>query len=363
MELTSIAMQNILSPVTLFFLLGFVAGRLKSDLSIPETVSRGLSLYLMIAIGFRGGVELSHGGSGAAILAASGMAVAMSFSLPIMAYALLRWSTRLDSTNAAAVAAHYGSVSVVTFVAAIAVLRQQGEPFEAYLVAMLALMEAPAIITGVFLARRNGTVRENGNAAGRPITPALLHEVLLSGTVFLLLGSLAIGWITGDKGAREIGPLFDRPFQGVLCLFLLDMGLVAARRLSDLYPVGWRVAVFGLYMPPIGAAVGIGAAWLLGLSVGGTTLLAVLGASASYIVVPAAMRIALPKASPAISLTLAIGITFPFNLVVGIPLYHSAALALAPFRIERSALIERLAPPQAASDVQKPNYSQQGENR
>jgi uncharacterized protein len=327
MDVTGVALDNLLSPVILFFALGMLAGLLKSDLAIPEPVGKLLALYLVIAIGLKGGIALGDSPIGGAIAVAAIVAVALSLLLPFVGYALLRASTRLDATNAAAVAAHYGSVSVVTFAAATVVLAQLGVPFEAYMIVLLVAMEAPAIVSGLFLARQAEPAAEDTVAPGR-FTPALLREVFLSGTVLLLLGSLGIGWLTGGAAARELGPVFETPFKGILCLFLLDMGLTAARRLGDLRHVGWGVAAFGIYMPLCGAALGLAAGWALGLSVGGTTLFAVLGASASYIVVPATMRVALPKASPAVYLTLALGITFPFNLLVGIPLYHAGARAI-----------------------------------
>ena len=349
MDIASTALQNLVSPIILFFVLGIVAGVLKSSLTIPETLTKSVSLYLMMAIGFRGGVELSHNGFGGSILAAVFAAVALSALLPVLAYALLRWTTQLDVTNAAAVAAHYGSVSVVTFATAIALLTLQGQPFEPYIVALLAVMEAPAILTGLLLARRGRHGAQPKELQGS-LARTVVREVLLHGSVVLLLGSFAIGWLTGSKGLEELGPVFVQLFKGVLCVFLLDMGLVVARRLSDLRAVSFGVAAFGLYMPLLGAAAGMGAALLLGLSVGGATLLAVLCASASYIVVPAVMRVALPEASPALYLTLALGITFPFNLVVGIPLYLGAARALASASVDKATAIERPPPPTAGDD-------------
>lgn len=359
MDLTSTAAQNLLSPVILFFLLGILAGLVKSSLTIPETLSKSVSLYLMMAIGFRGGVELSHNGFGGSVVGACLAAVALSSALPLVAYGLLRWTTRLDATNAAAVSAHYGSVSVVTFAAAIAVLNHQAERFEPYIVALLAVMEAPAILTGLVLARRR-TRGTQTNDSGSTLAQTVVREVLLHGSVVLLLGSFAIGWLTGPKGYEELGPVFVKPFKGILCVFLLDMGLLVARRLSDLRALSFRVAAFGLYMPLIGAAAGLGMALLLGLSVGGATLLAVLGASASYIVVPAVMRAALPEASPAISLTLALGITFPFNLLLGIPIYHGAARALLPASVSSPAAIESFPPPSAGHDSRRMERSERG---
>jgi hypothetical protein len=335
MDIVREAVQNLVSPFTLFFLLGILAGVLRSSLTIPETVSKSIALYLMMAIGYRGGAELSHNGVDGSILAACLAAVGLSVTLPLAAYALLRWTTRLDAVNAAAVSAHYGSVSAVTFATTLAVLNLRGEPFEPYLLALMAVMEAPSILTGLVLAR-------HGERAAKPADPAnslatTIHEVLLHGSVFLLLGSFAIGWITGSSRYEELNYVFVKPFKGVLCVFLLECGLLVAQRLSDLRLLGPSLVAFGLYMPLLGAAAGLGVALALELSVGGATLLAVLGASASYIVVPAVMRDALPKASPAIYLTLALGITFPFNLLVGIPLYHAAARKIVP-SAARSAL-------------------------
>ena len=323
------ALQNLLSPVVLFFLLGIFAGVLKSTLAIPEILSKGVSLYLMMAIGFRGGVELSHSGFDVNVVLACVGAVLLSAVLPIVAYRLLRSTTNIDVANAAAVSAHYGSVSVVTFAAALAVLGSQGQHFEPYLVAMLAVMEAPAIVTGLFLARRNSQAKSlPTEKTEKPRGGVAMKEVLLHGSVLLLLGSFVIGWTTGARGQQDLGPLLDKPFKGILCVFLLDMGLLVARHLRDLKALNSRLVAFGIYMPLIGASLGILLASLLGLSAGGATLLAVLGGSASYIVVPAVMRVALPEASPAIYLTLALVITFPFNLVLGIPLYNKVAHAV-----------------------------------
>jgi len=324
-----VSVENLLSPIILFFFLGILAGALKSCLSIPEALSKSISLYLMMAIGFRGGAELSHSGLYGVIGWACLGGVVLSAALPVIGYALLRFTTRLDSTNAAAVAAHYGSVSVVTFAAAIAALHDSGQAFEPFVLVLLPVMEGPAILTGLVLARRAKRGGSSSAAVGG-LSRSVVREALLHGSVLLLLGSFAIGWTTGPKGYEELSPVFVAPFKGILCVFLLDMGLVVARRLSDLRALSLTVAAFGLYMPLIGAAAGIGLAFLLGLSAGGASLLAVLGASASYIVVPAVMRVALPAASPAVSLTLALAITFPFNLVVGIPLYGGVARALLP---------------------------------
>lgn len=327
-ELLKAAASNLLSPMVLFFVLGVVAGRLKSDLAVPEAISKGVSLYLMLAIGFKGGAELARNGGSESLVVSVALALALSFLLPVLAYVLLRGSTRLDVPNAAAVAAHYGSVSVVTFVAASAMLASSGIRFEGQVVAMLAVMETPAIVTGLLLARLH--TRSTAARARPPLLSGkVAREVFLSGGVLLLLGSLMIGWTTGEEGMEVMAPAIVVPFKAVLTFFLLDMGLMVGRRLQDFGTVGWPVALFGLYMPLIGGAIGLLSAWAVGFSPGGMTLVAVLAASASYIVVPAAMRLSLPQANPAIYVPLSMGITFPFNLVFGIPLYLAAANLLA----------------------------------
>lgn len=324
-----LAIGNLLSPMVLFFALGIAAGSLKSDLAIPEAISKGLSLYLMLAIGFKGGVELASNGVAGTVTMALALALVLSFGLPVIAFSLLRATTRLDIPNAAAIAAHYGSVSIVTFVAATGFLGYRAIPYEGYVVAMLALMETPAIVTGLLLARRSGAAAAPAASRHPLLSRKVAREIFLSGSVVLLVGSLAIGWITGDKGMTVMAPAIVDPFKAVLAVFLLDMGLLVGRRLQDLTTVGWPVMAFGLYMPLCGATIGILAAHAIGLSQGGMTLVAVLAASASYIVVPAAMRLSLPQANPAIYVTLSLAVTFPFNLIVGIPLYYAAAQLIA----------------------------------
>lgn len=323
-----LAASNLLSPIILFFALGAAAAFLKSDLTIPETIGKALSLYLMVAIGFKGGYELGLTGATATVSLALALALVLSLALPVLAFALLRLLTSLDICNAAAIAAHYGSVSIVTFVAATGYLQDRAIPYEGYVVAMLAVMETPAIVSGLLLARRAGP----GGAAGarQPLLSAeVAREVFLSGGVVLLAGSFVIGLATGDRGMAMMAPVVREPFQGVLALFLLDMGLLVGRRVREFGAVGPRVMAFGLYMPLLGAAIGTLAAAALGLSEGGITLVAVLAASASYIVVPAAMRLSLPQANPSIYVTLSLAVTFPFNLILGIPLYHAAAQFVA----------------------------------
>ena len=325
----ALAGQNLISPMILAFLLGMAAALARSDLSFPEAVAKGMSLYLLFAIGFKGGVSVAGHGVDAGLVLSLLAGLGLSALLPLIAFGMLSAMTGLSVTDRAAVAAHYGSISIVTFVAASSVLTAQGVAHEGYMVAVAAAMEAPAILTALWLASRAGAVKGGGGAE-----PGLMREILLNGSIVLLVGAFAIGWITGEEGRAEISAFIDAPFKGVLCLFLLDMGLVAGRGLRGARGVlSPGVLGFGVAMPLVGAslglAVGLGIAAVAGLSAGGVALLMVLSASASYIAVPAAMRVALPRANPAVYLTLALGVTFPFNLALGIPLYLAVAAALA----------------------------------
>lgn len=322
-----IAARNVLSPPILFFLLGLFAARVKSDMEIPPPIGKALSYYLLVVIGFKGGVELSASAINFKLFYSLATAMIIGFLLPLIAYPLLRWTTNLDRINAAAISAHYGSISVVTFIAAIAFIGIYDLKYEGYLVAMMALMEAPAILTGLFLAKGRG----GGDKKAVLFSPKLLHEVLFGGTILLLLGSFVIGWITGQRGMEAMSGFVKVPFTGILCFFLLEMGIITGRRLGDIKKSGLPLMLFGVYMPILGAIVGISAGLLLGLSLGGTTLLATLCASASYIVVPAALRHALPEANLSISMPLVLGITFPFNVFVGIPVYYYCAKYLLRF--------------------------------
>jgi len=323
----TLAGQNLLSPVILFFALGVAAALARSDLSFPEAIAKGMSLYLLFAIGFKGGASVaSHGMDPGLVLAVLG-GVVLSFALPFVAYGLLRaMAPRVSVLDAAAVAGHYGSISIVTFVALSAMLTAQGIPAEGYMIAVAAAMEAPAIVSALWLATRGG---KSGGTGGAPGTE-LWREILLNGSIVLLLGSFFIGVISGERGMADLEPFIVTPFKGVLALFLLDMGLVAGRELrASRGVVTLRIVGFGLSMPLIGAAAGLGMGALLGLSAGGIAALTTLAASASYIAVPAAMRVALPRANPALYLSLALGITFPFNLTLGLPLYVALASAIA----------------------------------
>lgn len=329
--------SNLLIPAVLFFALGFLARAVKSDLRLPQDLAKMLSIYLLMAIGLHGGYELGKADLATAFNAVL-WAVVLGFVLPAIGYGLLVMTRRVDSMNAAAIAAHYGSVSAGTFLTAIAYLDNLGIDYQSYPLIMLAVMESPAIIVGLMLAswsrqrlavagveRGAALAIDNGNS-GNGKLGALLHEALTNGSVVLLVGSMVIGAISAPASMTKLFPFIDEIFMGVLCLFLFEMGMEAARRIGEFRKVGAVLVTFGLVMPLIGGAAGIAVGhWILGFDVGSTTLVAVLGASASYIAVPPAMRLAVPEANPSFYLTLSLGVTFPFNVVFGIPLYHHLA--------------------------------------
>ena len=321
-DILALAGSNLLSPMILCFVLGLIAALARSDLSVPEAAAKALSIYLLFAIGFKGGAAVANHGLGFSLFSALAAGVLLSAALPFVAFALLRALTRFSVADAAAVAAHYGSISIVTFVTATSVLEGRGISSEGYMVAVAAAMEAPAIISALWIVAKAGD--------GADVDNDLWREILLNGSIVLLVGSFVIGFLTGAEGLARIESFIISPFQGVLCLFLLDMGLVAGRGLRASGGVlGTGAILFGVLMPLIGAAAGLLMGAGLGLSVGGVALLMTLAASASYIAVPAAMRVALPEANPSIYLTLSLGVTFPFNLTVGIPLYVAVASAVA----------------------------------
>lgn len=317
-EILSLAGANLISPIILSFALGLAAALARSDLTIPEAVAKGMSIYLLFAIGFKGGVAASAHGVDQTLVLTVLAGLVLSFGLPLIAFALLKIMTGLSRTDAAAVAAHYGSISIVTFVAATSVLEGRMIDAEGYMVAVAAVMEAPAILSALWLVARGGS--------GGAMAPGLMREIMLNGSIVLLVGAFFIGAITGEKGLAEIGPFIVAPFKGVLCLFLLDMGLIAGRGLRQSKGVlGAEAVAFAVVMPLVGSMIGLALGMLVGLSLGGVVLLMVLSASASYIAVPAAMRVALPEANPSVYLTLSLGVTFPFNLTLGIPLYLATA--------------------------------------
>lgn len=321
-DILALASTNLISPIILSFVLGVAAALARSDLTIPEAVAKGMSIYLLFAIGFKGGAGVAENGVDVQLVGTLLAGLLLSFFIPFVAFTLLKVLTTLDTVDRAAVAAHYGSISIVTFVAATSVLESRAVSAEGYMVAVAAVMEAPAILSALWLISRSG-----GKAQTQP---GLYREILLNGSIVLLVGSFLIGGITGTEGLAKISAFITDPFQGVLCLFLLDMGLVAGRGLRDSRrDLGGGAILFGILMPPIGSMFGLAAALILGLSAGGAALLMTLAASSSYIAVPAAMRVALPEARPSIYLTLSLGVTFPFNLTIGIPLYTAVAASFA----------------------------------
>jgi hypothetical protein len=315
MDLTLVA-SNLLNPPVLFFALGMLAHLLRSDLEIPQPLPKFFSLYLLLAIGFKGGTELHESGLGGPVVGTLAAAVGMAIFVPLWTYAILR--RRLDSANAAAVAATYGSISAVTFIAATAFLAQLGLPSSGYMVAAMALMESPAIVIGILLARRAGGNEGSGGWSH------LLRDSFANGSVLVLSGALVIGYATGTSGKEALSPFTDGIFRGMLCLFLLDMGIVSARRLGALRELGLFPVAFAVLVPLANAALGILVARWLELDQGDALLFTALCASASYIAVPAALRLALPEANPGLYVTMALALTFPFNIVVGLPLYMGA---------------------------------------
>ncbi|MFZ9690817.1 MAG: sodium-dependent bicarbonate transport family permease [Phycisphaerales bacterium] len=315
-----------ISPPVLFFVLGMVAALVRSGLRIPKAVTKLMSLYLLWAIGFTGGVKIAQSGLDQQALLAIVIGMAMAAVVPLVVFAILR--RRLGIDDAAAAAAAFGSVSAVTFLTAASVLDEAGVSYGGHMVAVMALMESPAIVAGVILLRRAEQAAAPSESRGSVGWGKLLHEAFLNGPVLLLLGSLVIGLVTRERGFEAFKPLCKDLFNGVLVFFLLDLGLLAARRLRGFLSRGWFLVAFGVIFPPVSAAVALLLCWIAGLSLGDATLLATLAASASYIAVPAAARIAIPRADPSIYIGLSLAVTFPFNVVVGIPLYLAAARAI-----------------------------------
>lgn len=317
MELTQLLLDNLLSPIVLAFALGVLATLIRSDLRIPDQVHSLLSIYLLLAIGLRGGVEL-HEAQIADVLWPIAASLALGCVIPLAWYPVLRRGVRLDVPDAAAIAAHYGSVSVVTFVACGAFLDAQKVPYERFVPAMVAVMEVPAIVAALAIARR-----QMGQAQAS--WGQVLHEVLAGRSIVLLVGGMLIGIATGPAGFKQIEPVFVTPYKGALVLFMLEMGIVAAKRLDGWKSAGWRLAAFSIGAPLLNGILGVMAGKLAGMSPGGAAILGTLSASASYIAAPAAVRIALPQANPSLYLGSSLGLTFPFNLAAGIAIYFAFA--------------------------------------
>ncbi|MDX5427965.1 MAG: sodium-dependent bicarbonate transport family permease [Bacteroidota bacterium] len=311
----SLLINNLLSAPVLFFLLGLLANWVRSDLSIPTEISKFLSLYLLFSLGLKGGAELAHSLGGNEVFLGLGSAILLAFLVPFYVFPFLKKKTSIP--NAGAIAATYGSVSAVTFITAVAFLRSQEVNYGGFMVAALALMESPAIMVGVFLVRRNES--ENGEGRGMK---EMIHEALTNGSVFLILGSVLIGLVLPESQFQTVTPFIDAPFKGILAFFMLDMGLLAGRRLAIFKNKGAFFILFSLIVPVVNAFLAIFLSYAFGLSVGNALLLTILAASASYIAVPAAMRIAVPEANPGLYVPMSLGITFPFNILVGIPMYY-----------------------------------------
>jgi len=310
----SLVASNLLNPPVLAFFMGMLAVFLKSDLEIPAPIPKLFSLYLLFAIGFKGGVELAKSGFNQQVALTILAAMLMSMLVPLYTFFILR--IKLDSYNAAAIAATYGSISAVTFITATSFLKELGIDFDGYMVAALALMESPAIIVGLILVSVFG-----GEEKREIVWPEVLQEAFLNSSVFLLIGSLIMGILTGEHGWEVMSPFTQDLFYGVLTFFLLDMGLVAASRIKDLQEAGIFLIGFAILIPIVNAVIGLLIARLIGMPKGDALLFSVLCASASYIAVPAAMRLTVPEANPSLYISTALAVTFPFNIIVGIPMY------------------------------------------
>jgi hypothetical protein len=335
-------MNPLLDPAILFFLLGASAGLLKSNLEVPAPLSRFLSLYLLMALGLKGGFALARSGLTAEVVSALACAVTLALVVPALGWTLLRHV--LPPFDAVGVASTYGSVSAVTFITAMHVLDQQGTPAGGHMAAAMALMESPAIVLAVAMASAlrarvagaqvnvgtGGTATLGGGGSSQALGTAI-REALTDGGTLLLLGALLVGLVTGEAGAQSMALFTGDLFKGLLAFFLLDMGLLTARHLGGLRGIPPRLVLYGVLGPVAHAAIALGLARLVGLSVPDATVLMVLAASASYIAVPAVLRHAVPEARPALYIGLSLGLTFPFNLIAGIPLYsHFARAFLTP---------------------------------
>jgi hypothetical protein len=313
--------MNSIDPIILFFVFGVLAGVVRAELRLPSQIYDFVSMLLLITIGLKGGIELAKQPA-ASLLPQVLSVVAMGLLLPILAFPVLHWLLSFSRVDSASIAAHYGSVSVGTFAVVVAYMDSHAIAYEHHMALFVVLLEIPAILVGVLLAR---------GLSQKMHWAELGREILLGKGVVLLVGGLLIGWIAGPQGLVSIKPLFFDLFKGVLALFLLEMGLIAASQLSSLKQFGLKLVVFGIAMPLVSSLVGALLGCLLGLSTGGTAILATLAASASYIAVPAAMRISLPEANPTLSLTASLGITFPFNILIGIPCYYQLAVFMQTY--------------------------------
>lgn len=311
----SLLAENLISPVVLCFALGIIARWIKSDLAIPEPIYQGLSIYLLLAIGLKGGAALALTPV-SEILKPAIMTFVLGCITAVSAFFLMKHFGRMTRENASAIAAHYGSVSVVTFLASIEAVKRSGMEYEGFLPALVAVLEVPGIIVALLFA--------SGGSQGNGWKKAL-HEVVTGKSIVLLVGGLVIGAACGAEKLVDVEPFFKACFKGALCIFLLELGLIAGKRLTDVGKAGWRLIALGCFLPVFHGALGVAGAILVGMSPGGSAIFGAMVGSASYIAAPAAVRIALPKANPGYYLTLALGITFPFNLAFGIPILQKLA--------------------------------------
>lgn len=326
MELLEKILAQVISPPILFFGLGMFASLVKSDLKVPGDIGAGMILFLLCAIGLKGGVGISKVGI-VPVLAPAFAAITLGIGISLLGYIILT-RLRFDIANAGAIAGHYGAVSSATMVAGLAFLDKSGVNYEIFVPALYPFMDSPAVITAILLTRfALAKAKLGANVKVNPLK--VFKESILGRTVILLLASVVIGYFTGYEGTKPIMPFFDGMFIGVLCLFMLDMGLVAGSRLKEWKIVGTRLLAYALIMPLIHGAAGVCLGTLVGLSLGGATMLGTIAGSASYISAPAEMRSAIPEANPSLSLTAAVALTFPFNLVIGIPFYYTVARILA----------------------------------
>lgn len=327
-------MQNLLDPAILFFVFGIVAGGLKSNLEIPPQISRFLSLYLLMALGLKGGFALAKSGFTVDVAVSLGAALALAVVVPLVGYVLLR--RVLNRFDAAAVAATYGSVSAVTFITAVQYLDTHNVAYGGHMAAAMALMESPAIIMAVVLANHARQAGKPTGVTGAAVAADepkssighILRESMTDGAQLLLLGAMVIGFVTGEAGQAVMQPFSVDLFKGMLAFFLLDMGLLAARNMGGLRSRSWWLLAYAIVGPLVHAAAALGLGLVLGMSPGNVALLMVLAASASYIAVPAVLRVAVPEANPSLYFGMSLGLTFPFNLILGIPLYAHVAQRL-----------------------------------
>lgn len=312
----NLLLDNLTNPALLFFFLGIFASQIKSDLEIPPNSAKFISLYLMFSIGFKGGQELAHSTLDSEIFWAFAIGILSSIIVPIYSFLILR--KRFGKYNAAAIAAAYGSISAVTFVTTVSFLELQKIEFDGFMVAVMASMEAPSIVMGVLLLALFSKGKKNSQSID---FGSILKHSLSNGSVILLVGSLFIGFMASEEQAQGIAPFTTDIFKGFLAVFLLDMGITSGRHIKDLLKQGWVALMFSILMPVFNGCITAVLSSLVLEGIGNRLLISILVASASYIAVPAAMRLAIPKANPGLYLPMALAITFPFNISFGIPIY------------------------------------------